>query len=61
MSISVAVFLKFLIVWGFIFWFTRRQSRQLKAAVDEAKAREAQQAVAVARAAAAPAERPAQR
>lgn len=41
MSISTVVFLKFLIVWGFIFWFTRRQSRQLEASIAEARAREA--------------------
>jgi hypothetical protein len=41
MSISTVVFLKFLIVWGFIFWYTRRQSRQMKASIAELRAREA--------------------
>jgi hypothetical protein len=45
MSISTVVALKFLIVWGFIFWYTRRQSQNLEKEVAEAKARQAAEAL----------------
>ena len=39
--ISTVVALKFIVLYGAIFWYTTRQSRRLRAEVDAAKAGEA--------------------